>query len=49
MYQKLYFTLFNLITDALSALDAGDAERAKQMLIAAQQECEERYIAAEDN
>lgn len=49
MYKKLYFALFNRITDALSALDAGDIERAKQILIAAQQDSEERYITAEED
>ena len=49
MYKKLYFYLFNRITDALAALAAGDVWLARQILIAAQRECEERCIAAEEN
>lgn len=44
MYQKLYLYLFNRVTDALAALEAGDPQGARALLIAAQQECEELYL-----
>ena len=40
-YEKLYHILFNAATDAIELLP--DCA-AKQLLITAQQECEERYI-----
>ena len=48
MFKRMYLRLFNRITDALRALDAGDVERTRQILIAAQQECEARYVEAEE-
>ena len=45
-YKKMYFHLFNGISDALEALDAGDAARARALLILAQQEGEELYVSA---
>ena len=46
-YEKLYFILFNAITDALEKLGNQNYGDAKKLLVAAQQETEERYIAAE--
>lgn len=43
-YQKLYTLLFNAITDALTALDAQNFGTAKDGLIRAQQQAEERYL-----
>jgi len=43
-YQKLYFHLFNAITDALEKLSAKDEAAARQILIQAQQWGEEVYI-----
>ena len=43
-YQKLYTLLFNAITDALEAMDRQNFGTAKDLLIHAQQEAEERYI-----
>lgn len=43
-YQKLYTLLFNAITDALTALDAQNFGTAKDSLIRAQQQAEERYL-----
>jgi galactokinase len=45
MYKRMYLHLFNRVTDALAALEAGDPARAGELLIAAQRECEERYLA----
>ena len=44
VFKEMYLHLFNRVTDALEALEAGNAARAKALLIAAQQECEARYI-----
>ncbi len=43
-YEKLYYHLFNRITDALSELEAGMAEAARNVLISAQMRAEELYI-----
>ena len=44
MFKKMYLHLFNRVTDALRALEAGDTAQARALLIAAQQDCEELYI-----
>ena len=43
-YKKMYFTLFNHITDAIRALEAGDSGLAGKILKNAQLETEELYI-----
>lgn len=45
LYQRLYLHLFNAVTDAVGALDRGWPEAARALLIRAQQDCEEQYIA----
>ena len=45
-YKKMYFFLFNAITDALEALRIQDYEQAKEILINAQQRGEDLYIEA---
>ena len=45
MFKKMYLHLFNRVTDALRALERGDPVRARALLIAAQQECEEMYLS----
>ena len=45
-YEKLYHLLFNAITDAVDELEQGDAQTARAILIRAQQQAEELYIAA---
>ena len=47
-YQKMYTTLFNAITDALTQLEAQNYGNVKDALISAQQKAEEIYITAED-
>ena len=47
-YQKLYFHLFNAVTDALQAIEQQNYGQAARLLIAAQQETEEMYMAGED-
>ena len=44
VYQKMYYLLFNAITDALEQLDAQNYGEAKETLISAQQKAEAIYI-----
>ncbi len=44
MYQKLYLSLFNRVTDAIRALETEQPVLARQILIQAQQDCEELYL-----
>ncbi|MBQ8389948.1 MAG: hypothetical protein IJZ66_00665 [Oscillibacter sp.] len=44
-YRRLYFTLFNAITDAL---EAPDFTQAKSILMEAQQESEEQYLVFDE-
>ena len=47
VYQKMYTTLFNAVTDALEKIEAQTYGDAKDLLIAAQQQAEDIYITAE--
>ena len=44
MFKRLYLLLFNRITDAIAALERGDAAQAEAVLIRAQQDAEELYM-----
>ena len=44
MFKRMYLLLFNRITDALKALEHGDSEQARLLLIHAQQDAENIYI-----
>ena len=44
-YRTLYLILFNAITDAVAMMPSG---QAKELLIHAQQKCEDLYIGDED-
>ena len=46
-YKKLYFHLFNSVTDAIEAISAHDSLAALNILIRAQQETEEMYMDEE--
>ena len=46
-YSKLYYTLFNAITDALEQIEQQNIGTARALLIAAQQKTEEMYITEE--
>ena len=48
MFKKMYLHLFNRVTDALRALEAGDPAQARAFLIAALQDCEELYLDADE-
>lgn len=43
-YKKLYFYLFNAITDAVRLLEAGKLNASVEMLKKAQEDTEEMYI-----
>ena len=43
-YEKLYFYLFNRMTDVLECIEKNDYEQAKEIIIKAQQEAEELYM-----
>ena len=47
VYQKMYTTLFNAVTDALEKIETQNYDDAKDLLIAAQQQAEDIYITAE--
>lgn len=47
MYKKMYFRLFNAITDVLALLEQGNIWDAKRLLMEAQCAAEELYISAE--
>lgn len=47
-YKQLYALLFNASTDALEQIDEQNYGKARDILIAAQQDVEEIYINAED-
>ena len=44
MYRELYYALFGSIADAIELLEANRPERAKEILIAAQQKAEEKFL-----
>ncbi len=44
MYKKMYLRLFNAVIDALTHIDEHNFGIAKEMLMEAQQACEEIYM-----
>lgn len=48
LYEGLYYHLFNRITDALEAIQVQNYGLARDILMEAQQESEEKFIVAED-
>jgi hypothetical protein len=44
MYKKLYFMMFNRVTDAVNALKEGRSEDALRSLQGAQEEAEQIFI-----
>ena len=49
MYRKLYFTLFNAITDALELIGRGDTAAARSTLEQAQLAAEDCYMGWEED
>lgn len=48
MYRKMYTRLFNAVTDALEEMERQNFGAAHQLLVEAQQDCEEIYLDGED-
>ena len=48
MYQKMYYTLFNAMTDALQAMSRQNYGIAREILEKAQQAAEEIFLDAEE-
>lgn len=47
--QKPYFMLFNAVTDAVAAIEEQNFGRARQILIRAQQDCEEWFLSCPED
>ena len=47
-YQKLYTMLFNAYSDAIAQMDRQNYELAREILVKAQQQTEEAYMADEE-
>ncbi|WP_295630266.1 hypothetical protein [uncultured Intestinimonas sp.] len=47
MYKKLYFSLFNAVTDAIDQLERQEFQSALTTLELAQRNCEELFIQGE--
>lgn len=45
LYKQLYFYLFNKVSDSIELLRSGEAEKAMEMLVSAQQDAEEMYMS----
>ncbi len=43
-YKEMYLKLFNAITDALQEIESGNSDKAKKILISAQEKAESVYI-----
>ena len=48
MYSKMYYRLFNAVTDALEEMAQQNYGAARQILVAAQRDCEEIYLDGEE-
>ena len=49
MYRKMYYTLFNAVTDALEAMEQQNYGQARELLMAAQQQSEEIFMDSEED
>jgi len=47
-YKKMYFTLFNAVTDAIEKLDDYEIKPAKEILVNAQNNTEDMYIEEDE-
>lgn len=47
-FERMYFLLFNSITDALRELESGNSKLAMEMLTEAQQRAEEMYTQGDE-
>ena len=48
IYKKMYYRLFNGVTDALEAMEQQNFGTAAQLLRDTQSECEEMFLDAEE-
>lgn len=48
-YKKLYYHLFNVVTDSITAIREQNYGIAQKMLMQGQLECEEIYLQAEND
>lgn len=48
-YKSLYFSLFGAVADATDALEQGNLELARTILIEAQKTAEENYISMKES
>ena len=48
IFKKMYFTLFNQITDAMEALESKNYGQAEEILRRAQQQAEEQFISQDE-
>lgn len=48
IYKKMYYRLFNAVTDAIDALAHNNLPMARWFLVKAQQECEDLYLDSEE-
>ena len=48
IYKKMYYRLFNGVTDALEAIERQNFGMAAQLLRDTQSECEEMFLDAEE-
>ena len=49
MYRKMYYTLFNAVTDALNAMEQQNYGQARALLVAAQQQSEEIFMDSDED
>ena len=49
MYRKMYYTLFNAITDALEAMEQQNYGQTRALLVAAQQQSEEIFMDSDED
>ena len=47
-FEKMYFRLFNALTDILDALERGDIGAARELIRQAQCDGEELYLSSEE-
>lgn len=45
LYKQMYYKLFNAVTDAIEAIDNGQASNCRDILVQAQQNTEETFIS----
>ena len=44
VYKNIYLNLFNAFTDAIREIESKNPDKARQILVDAQRDCEDTYI-----